>query len=467
MGRWTRRDFLRRTCCTAAAGMAAMNFNRFGVVNALAQTTTDYKALVCVFLFGGNDSNNMVIPISSSGYASYQKGRSLLALPQNQLLPINPPSAGASFGFHPRFKNLQALFNSQQAAVLANVGTLLQPTTAAQFQQGQATVPMNLFSHSDQQTQMQTASFDQVGNTGWAGRVADNLQSVYPANFPTVISLAGSNIFCEGIQVRAIEASGSPTAPLNGFYGSNDDNNRLAALQSLLTFDTGLSLIQAASTTTTNAIQDSKTLAAALATGKPLVTQFPANSYLSSQLQQVAQIIAVRGALGIQRQIFFVQLDGFDTHSDQLPTQDALYADLDGSLGAFFQATNELGVQSQVTTFTLSDFSRTFEPDSTSGSDHAWGGHHLIMGAGLAGGDFYGTFPNLALGGPDDATGQGRWVPTTSLDQYAATLAQWFGVAATDLPTIFPNLGNFTSPTLNFFPASSNGNSKVNRMRIG
>lgn len=465
MGRWTRRDFLRRTCCTAAAGMAAANFNRFGIMNALAQTTSDYKALVCVFLFGGNDSNNLVVPMSNSGYATYQKGRSVLALPQNQLLAINPPSVGAQFGFHPRFKNLQALFNSQQAAVMANVGTLLQPTTAALVQQGQATVPMNLYSHADQQTQMQTASFDQVGNTGWAGRVADNLQSVYPTNFPTIISLAGSNIFCEGLAARSIEASGDPTSPLSGFYGSNDDNNRLAAMQSLLTFDTGLSLIQAASTTTTNAISDSKTLAAALATGKALATQFPANSYLASQLQQVAQIIAVRGALGIQRQIFFVQLGGFDTHSDQLPQQDSLFADLDGSLGAFYQATKELGVQSQVTTFTLSDFSRTFQPDSTSGSDHAWGSHHLIMGAGITGGDFYGTFPNQALGGPDDATGEGRWVPTTSLDQYAATMAQWFGVAATDLPTIFPNLPNFSSPTLNFFPTT--GNAKVSRMKVG
>ena len=464
MGRWTRRDFLRRTCCTAAAGMAAASFNRFGVMNALAQSGTDYKALVCVFLFGGNDANNLVIPYSTSGYATYKQARSVLALAQNQLLPINPPSAGAPFAFHPRFKNLQALFNSQQAAVVANVGTLLQPITAAQVQQGQATVPMNLYSHADQQTQMQTASFDKVGDTGWAGRVADKLQSVYPANFPTIISLAGSNIFCEGLDGRAIEASGDPTAPLNGFYGSTDDNNRLSALQSLLTFDTGLSLIQAASSTTTNSIQDSKTLAAALATGKPLATPFPQNSYLASQLQQVAQIIAVRGALGIQRQIFFVHLDGFDTHSNQLPQQDSLYNDLDGSLGAFYQATKELGVQSQVTTFTLSDFSRTLQPDSTSGSDHAWGSHHLVMGAGLTGGDFYGTFPNLTLGGPDDATGEGRWVPTTSLDQYAATLAQWFGVAATDLPTIFPNLVNFTSPTLNIFPA---GAAKVARARLG
>jgi uncharacterized protein (DUF1501 family) len=448
MGRWTRRDFLRRTCCTAAAGVATASFSRFGMMNALAQNTTDYKALVCVFLFGGNDSNNMVIPFSSTGYASYQKGRSVLALPQGQLLPINPPSAGAPFAFHPRFKNMQSLFNSQQVAVLANVGTLVQPTTAAQFRQGQVTLPINLFSHADQQTQMQTASLDKLSDTGWAGRVADKIQSTYPATFPTIISLAGSNIFCEGLSARAIEASGDPTTPLSGFYGSTDQNNRLAAFQSLLTFDTGLSLIQGASSITTNALQDSKTLAGALATGKPLATVFPKNSYLASQLQQVAQIIGVRSALGVQRQIFFVHLDGFDTHSSQIQQQDSLYNDLDGSLGAFYQATKELGVQSQVTTFTLSDFGRTLQPDSTNGSDHAWGSHHLIMGGGVTGGDFYGTFPNLTLNGPDDATDEGRWVPTTSLDQYAATMAQWFGVAAADLPSIFPNLANFSKPTI-------------------
>jgi uncharacterized protein (DUF1501 family) len=448
MGRWTRRDFLRTTCCSAAAGMAAASFSRFGVVNALAQNATDYKALVCVFLFGGNDSNNMVIPYSSSGYALYKQGRSVLALPQAQLLPINPPSAGAPFAFHPQFKGLQSLFNSNQLAVLANVGTLVQPTTRSQFQNNQGVVPINLFSHADQQAQMQTATLDKVADTGWAGRVADKLQSTYPSNFPTIISLAGSNIFCEGLVARAIESSGDPTTPLDGFDSSTDSSNRMSALQSLLTFDTGLTLIQSASGTTTNAINDSKTLAAALAGEKPLVTQFPQNSYLAQQLQQVAQIIGVRSALGIQRQIFFVHLDGFDTHSDQIAQQNSLYADLSASLSAFYQATTELGVASQVTTFTLSDFGRTLQPDSTNGSDHAWGSHHLIMGGAIKGGDFYGTFPDLTLNGPDDATSEGRWVPTTSLDQYAATMAQWFGVAPADLPSIFPNLANFTTPTL-------------------
>jgi uncharacterized protein (DUF1501 family) len=446
---FSRRDFLKRSCCTAAAGFAAASFNRFGLVNAMAQNAQDYKALVCVFLFGGNDSNNMVVPLSSSGYTSYQQIRSILALPQGSLLPITPPSIGSPFGFHPQLPEMQALFNQQKLAVLANVGTLVRPTTRAQFQQRQVTLPQNLFSHEDQQAQMQTASLTADGQTGWAGRTADKIQSIYGGNFPIIISLAGTNIFCEGLVARAIESSGDPTKLLSGFSTSAEAQARLSALQNLLTFDTGVSLIQAASTTTTNALQDSKALADALAAGPTLATVFP-NTGLANQLKQVARIISVRSAIGLQRQIFFVSLGGFDTHSDQINTQTNLYTQLSQAMNAFYQATVEIGAAPQVTSFTLSDFSRTFAPDSTSGTDHAWGGHHLIMGGAVHGGDFYGKFPTLALAGPDDASDEGRWIPTTSLDQYAATMANWFGVPTTDLPTIFPNLANFTTPVLNF-----------------
>jgi uncharacterized protein (DUF1501 family) len=418
-------------------------------MNAMAQSSADYKAMVCIFMFGGNDANNMIIPADNTGYGNYASIRAGLALPQNQLLQITPPSIGSPFGFHPRFVELQKLFNNRKLAVLANVGTLVQPTNRTQFNQRQTSLPENLFSHEDQQVQMQTAGPVTLANAGWGGLLADKIQAIYGGNFPISISLAGTNIFVEGVAMRSMESSGDPTKPLGGFSGSNSDNARLSALQNLLTFDTGLSLIQSTSKVTSNALNDGKTLATALASNKTLATTFP-TSGLGGQLKQVANIIQARSALGLARQIFFVSIGGFDTHSDQLPAQDSLFKDLSASMNAFYNATVEMGVDSNVTSFTLSDLARTLQPDSTSGTDHAWGSHHLIMGGAAKGGDFYGTFPTLALGGPDDATNQGRWIPTTSLDQYGATLAQWFGVPTADLPSIFPNLGNFTTPILKF-----------------
>ena len=446
----SRRGFLKSTCCTAAAGVAAVSFSKLGLINAYAQGGTDYKALVCVFLFGGNDANNMIVPYDTAGYANYAKLRAGLALPQKSLLPIQPKGQGTPFALHPKLPELQKLFSGGQLAAVVNAGTLIQPTTRDQYLNNLVNVPMNLYSHADQQQQMQTATLNTFADVGWGGKLADKIQSIYGGNFPIMISLAGNNVFAEGLVARAIETSGDPTQALSGFYGSTQDNARLTALQTLLTLDTGVSLIQSASSATSNAVQDAKNLAAALAQGTPLKTPFP-QTYLGSQLQQVAQIIQVRAALGLSRQIFLVSASGsFDTHSDQLNQQNILYQDVSQSMNAFYQASAEIGIPQQVMTFTLSDFGRTFQPDSTSGTDHAWGSHHLVMGGAVAGADFYGTWPTLALGGPDDATTEGRWIPTTALDQYGATLAQWFGVQTSDLPSIFPNLPNFKNPVLNF-----------------
>ena len=447
----TRRDFMRLACCSAATASIVSGLSKFGLVSALAQGTTDYKALVCIFLFGGNDANNMIVPIDSAGYLNYQGIRANLALAQGSLLPMQF-GGQANFGLHPSAPELQALFNtSKSLAVLANVGTLVQPTTRQNYQKYQ-NLPQNLFSHSDQQNQWQTTQLSGMPNAGWAGKVADKIAPAFngSALFPPILSVAGNTIFSTGDVTRPFTISAGSTPGAQGFDSSAAAQARFLALQQLLTFDTGVSLVQAASTVTGQAIQEGVVLANALKNIPAIQTVFPAKSGIASQLKQVAQVIAARSALSINRQIFFCSIGGFDTHSDQLGTQAALLTQLSQGMSAFYQATQELGVANNVTTFTLSEFSRTLQPGSNAGTDHAWGGHQLILGGAVKGNSIYGTFPTLALSGPDDTGSNGRWIPSTSVDQYAATLASWFGVTSTDLPSIFPNLANFTSATLGF-----------------
>ncbi len=448
MTRHTRRDLLRLACCSAAGATLVSGLSKLGLVSALAQGTTDYKALVCIFMFGGNDSNNMLVP-TDSRYTQYLQARSVLALPQSQLLPLQ--MGGQSiYGLHPDMPEMQGFFNNQKSlAIVANVGTLVQPTTQASYR-AFMNLPENLFSHSDQQDQWQSAQLAGTPVSGWAGKVADNVQTLNAAaQFPPILSISGSPVFCTGITTRPFSMDPGQPPGLQGFDTSTASQARYTATQQLLTFDSGLSMVQAANAVTGQAVQFAQVLSTALKNITPLQTLFPGD-YLGQQLQQVAQVISARSALGVQRQIFFCAVGGFDTHADQLPQQVQLLSSVSKGMSAFYQATQELGVASQVTTFTLSEFSRTLEPGSNGGSDHAWGSHQLILGGAVKGNALYGTFPTLALGGPDDADQNGRWIPTTALDQYAATMATWFGVSAANLPSIFPNLVNFSSSNLGF-----------------
>jgi uncharacterized protein (DUF1501 family) len=443
----SRRSFL-ATASMAAAGNA-LGFRPFGMLNALAQTTSNYKALVCIFMFGGNDANNMLIPFDTTGYGNYSTVRGALALPQNTLLQLAPQP---NFAIHPSMPEVQSLFNSGNAAFLANVGTLLSPTTRAQYQANQVVPPTNLFSHPDQQLEWQNQMQNSAGSSGWAGRMADKMNTQYnPGSLvPMIASLSGDALFCNGTATSPVSvSSGGPGSPACSDHSYC--NGRQQTAQQFSTLSSGVSLIQADNGITNNAYTYNTTLSNALGAATPLQTVFPTtNNPFGAQLLEVAKLIQVRAALGVTRQIFFVGAGNFDTHGDQLPAQAGLLAQVSPALGAFYQALQEMNLASSVTAFTCSDFARTLQPNSAAGTDHAWGSHHIILGGAVQGGKIYGTFPTLALGGPDDAGSNGRWVPSTASAQYAATLAQWFGLQAADLPYVLPYIGNFSSNNLGF-----------------
>jgi len=446
-----RRDFIK--CCSALTLAGACSFSRLGLMQALAQTATDYRALVCIFLFGGNDGNNVVIPFDPTAYAAYvsaRGGTSQLALAQSTLLPITAASqATQNFGLHPNLTEVQQLYNAKKLAIMANTGILVAPLTRAQYLARTVAVPVNLFSHSDQQTEWQTGQGTSAP-TGWAGRAADKVKALNgTAQYPAVVSVSGSQVFCDGVQTNPAVLIPGSSGAFSGFGTDAPSVARLSAMQNILTLDSGVSLVQAASQVTTNAFSYSNLLNSAL-TGVPaLATTFP-NTSLGQQLSQVAKIIQVRGALGLHRQVFFASIGGFDTHTNEIASHQNLFPQISQAMNAFYNATVEMNVASQVTTFTLSDFGRTFQPGSGGGSDHGWGSHHMVMGGAVLGGDIYGVMPTFALAGPDDAGSNGRWIPSTAADQYGATMASWFGVSDTDLNYVFPNLPNFATRKLGF-----------------
>ena len=444
---FTRRGFIR--IGTATVGSLALR--PFGVLPAMAQSGADYRALVCVFLFGGNDANNSVIPMDDASYQAYQSLRGALALSGADLTPTVTSVAGSPYAFHAQLAEVSSLFANKELAVVANVGSLVQPLTRDQYQQAQAPIPLNLFSHSDQQLQWQTSVAQGNGSTGWAGRAADYIatQNINSNGFPTFVSMNGNSLLGTGAETQPAAVAPGQSLELRGFNNTPASQARLNALNSLLTLDSGMSLVQAANDTMANSISDAKALGSALAKATPLQTQFPKTN-IGAQLEQVAQIIQVQAALGMRRQIFFCSLGGFDTHTNELATHAILYPQLSPALAAFYEATQELGMAQNVTTFTESDFSRTFQPTSGGGSDHAWGSHHFVLGGAVQGGQVFGKFPTFQLGGPDDADVRGRWIPTTSIDQYGATLCSWFGIPDSALASVFPNFANFGAVKLGF-----------------
>jgi uncharacterized protein (DUF1501 family) len=464
----TRRDFIRETGCAAlGAGLLASSVADFGLVNALAQgSATDYRALVCVFLNGGNDGNNTVVP-TDGRYALYSAERQAagLAIPAagqpNGLLQLN----GVPYGLHPGLAGLQDLFNQGKCAVLFNSGPLVEPLTKSAYQSGTGKRPLQLFSHSDQVAQWQTSVSNGESTAGWGGRVADFTAALNgTATFPQMITTSGIQIFVTGQTTRPLAVSPAPTAlsqllPLN--MSGTQTAQRRAAYDQIRALASG-ALEKAEADVTSSALATSAALANANVT---VATTFP-NTTLGNHLKQAALLIKAcsdqnpANPLRVSRQIFFCSLGGFDHHSNQMAAaggQGALLTQVGAAMKAFYDEMVAQGMADKVTAFTLSDFGRTFQPAGTGGAvgtDHAWGSHHFVVGGAVRGGQTYGTYPTLQRGGPDDTDSgsnpRGRWIPTTSVEQYAATLATWYGLSPGDLTTVFPFVSRFPVANLGF-----------------
>lgn len=445
MNQLLRRQFLCRAAALAASGPLALLES-----HAAPLSNSGYKALVCIFLYGGNDGNNVVLPTDSAGYAAYSQARGVagaggLSLDRSVIVDLAGPHA---IGLHPALSPLADVWNQQNLAVQANVGTLVKPLTKALYSSGAAALPPSLFSHADQQSQWQQGVSGVSVASGWAGRIAD-LQA--KSTVPTVLSVAGNSAFISGVKSAGLAVPTTGAFKIQGFGATPSSNPLYGLFNKILAMSNPNMEVAAASDLMQQALQASDLLNSALTASSSTAGLFNGqNNSLAQQLQAVVKMIAARSSLGVSRQIFFVSLGGFDTHNDQLNRQKALLAQLGPALKSFYEATQQLGVAQQVTSFTASDFARTLKPASGGGSDHAWGNHHLVMGGAVRSG-LYGQMPTLQLGGPDDVSDEGRWLPTTSVEQMGATLATWFGVAAADLPSVFPNLNNFKTTNMGYF----------------
>jgi uncharacterized protein (DUF1501 family) len=486
----TRREFLKKSVCGLGMATLATQVRHFGLMTTLAQKAeeensnppTDYRALVCVFLEGGSDGNNTLVPNHNSSelsnYQTYYNARNPagLAIARTALLPIAVPRLGnLSYGLNPNLgtvsgginSGIYGLWNQGKMAIVTNVGTLIAPSTRAQLHSGIVQRPFQLFSHPDQISQFQSARADQQIYTGWGGRIADRRSA--PDNpgalAPMITSINGTSLFTAGQTTFPLAIANAQT-PLNqvlnpqGYYGTGISQAQFTAFNKLRTQDLGANYIAAASNITDQAIQ----VNSALKTYQEITAPFP-NTDIGNQLKQVARMIKKRVDLNIRRQIFYVQLSGFDTHIGQIVGQGRLLAQFSQAARSFYDEMVSQNISDKVTLFTMSDFSRSFEPSGTGvnvGSDHAWGNHLFVIGGGVRSADFYGgntsngtSYPTLIIDGPDDADGpgvgsRGRWIPSTSVEQYAATLARWYGLQNEDMPTVFPNLGNFPLTNLGF-----------------
>ena len=449
-----RREFLRQCAAISllGSGAGAMNGKLNLIGSAMAASSdyaalTDYKALVCVFLYGGSDSFSMFVPTDEDAYAQYAVSRGSLAIPKDNLLT---GSVNTGIGFHPALPDMHGLYDANRLAVFCNVGNLITPVNRAQFLAGGSAIPNNLFAHNHQQEQWLkglSSSPAAVVGTGWGGRMADLLRHANNAGgLPPSFSLAGSNYWLPGNQVQPLSLSASlglsPLQYLDGVAGSSISTARGNTFDAMLSLGTDHPLKQQASASLARAKSGSAELKATLQANSNFATPYDASSKLAAQLRMVARLIAGNQQMGMRRQIFFVGAGGWDTHDNQTPRLNALLGDLNRSLKGFQDTLGEINMGDSVTTFTASDFGRTLTTNGD-GSDHGWGGHYMVMGGAVNGGRLMGQLPSLAVGTDDDTGDKGRIIPKLSINQYGALMARWMGVTDSDLNSVFPDLSNF------------------------
>jgi uncharacterized protein (DUF1501 family) len=451
----SRRAFLKYASALSIAGSATpfmMNLAAMG--EAAAATATDYKALVCVFLYGGNDYANTLVPYDTANFNFYTSQRSNLsytqaALAPTLLAPTNSLPGGAQYALAPELAKLLPLFNAGNMAVLLNVGTLVQPTTKAQYLAKSVPLPPKLLSHNDQQSYWQ-ASTPEGASSGWGGRIGDLLQAGNGTSTLTCINVSGNAVFLTGQAAVQYSVTSAGPIGLNARTSLQGSTAAATLLKSMISSGGSHQFEAALGTIGNRALNLYTQVSTALSAAPVTTTVFPASadtqSSLGAQLQEVAKLISVSSQLGAKRQIFFVSTSRYDTHDGLDTLHPVLLTNLADALRAFYDTTVELGVANQVTTFTGSDFGRALTANND-GSDHGWGSMHFVVGGAVKGRQFYGINPTLANGGPDDI-GQGRLIPTTSVDQYAATLASWFGVSPSTLSTVIPNINNYAGSAL-------------------
>ena len=447
----SRRAFLKHSGALGIVGAASpFVVNLAAIGEAAAAVATDYKAMVCIFLFGGNDYANTLPPYDTTSYNAYQSNRQAIAYPKSDLVAtlLNPATAlpgGRQFALAPTLAPLLPLFNSGKLAVMLNVGTLAQPITKAQYVAKSGKLPPKLFSHNDQQSYWQ-ASSPEGATSGWGGRIGDLLQSGNGTSQLTCINASGNAVFLSGKQAIQYAVGTSGPVALTGqtsLFGSTAASGALKSLMS-----TAPSNLMGAeyATVSKRSLDLYSQVSTALSGAPALTTAFPTSS-LGNQLKVIANMISVSSQLGAKRQVFFASTGGFDLHNSLATNEPGLLAGVAAAMQSFYAATVELGVADKVTSFTGSDFGRTLL-SNTDGADHGWGSMHFALGGAVKGQQFYGAAPVFANNGPDDV-GQGRLLPTTSVDQYASTLASWFGVSNANMATVLPNIGNYNQSTWN------------------